>query len=510
MPRQLAQLKSARKGQQMDTSSGARVGAKVSNPFDELIFKRLLSEVHLLIDFVSGHPEQRIGDMNFNFPKPGAENEMLNTFQTITYICKLGYPPDPDESRRAANAALLLLVKDKLTALAYPARGVTIAYTYCFVEPMGSLRDWIKRLAGRGNDSAAQQTRVTIARDAYPALYQSARRFRGIHRFMICVSIFLTILSALLLWMVAYGAQITSRFEDDRIRNADVEKKIYEQVRAQDAVLPSNERYELIPVKRCDPVLLPYQTIEISLLCNEWAYTQARYEKTIYDACAFAKSWPTLRLMWFFPSEVGNEQHQCRRPKPSSEKAPAASATIAAGSDGTASVAKAALSSPGRESDPTVLSTTNLAASSHQASPTPAKETDPPGEPATQEDVQSVTLVLSIYSNYVLPIFFGFLGTAASMLRSIGNKITDCVLGPRDAALSFFRIPLGMMAGFSVGLFFNPTSVAQSISAGTATLTITASGVAFLAGYGADSFFKIVDGLIGHLFVNGQSDNGKH
>lgn len=479
----------------MDTPSETQP----SNPFDELIFKRLLNEVHLLIDFVSGRPDRHIGGMDLNFPKPGAENETLNTFQTITYVCKLGYPPDPDESHRAADAALLLLVKDKLASLAHPAKGLTIAYTYCFVEPMGSLRGWFERLVGRGTDSTVQQTRVTVAREAYPALYLSARRFRDIHRLMICVSIFLTIFSAVLLWMVAYGVQITSRFEEDRIRNADAAKKIYEQVRAQNAVLPLDKRDNLVPLGRCGEPLRQKQTIEIGWLCNEWAYTQARYDKTIYDTCEFAKSLPTQLLMRPFPSEVGIEKRLCRA-RTKSEEAFAARGTTTDGAGRTPSVAEAPLPSPASQNDSTVLSTANVAMSAHLASPTSAKENDVLSAPATQEDVQSVTLVLSVYSNYVLPILFGFLGTAASMLRSIGNKIIDCVLGPRDAALAFLRIPLGMMAGFAVGLFFDPTSVAHSISAGAGTLTITASGVAFLAGYGADSFFKIVDGLIGHFF----------
>lgn len=489
----------------METPSGA----ESSNPFDELIFKRLLSEVLLLIDFVSGHPDRHIGGMDFAFRKPGDEKKTLDAFETITYVCKLGYPPGADELHRAADAALLLLVKDKLTSLAYPAKGVSIAYTYCFVEPMGSLGDWFKRLVGRGNDSTVLQTQATVAREAYPALYRSARRFRGIHRLMIFVSILLTTLSAALLWMVAYGVQITSRFEEDRLKNAVVERQIYERISAQDALLPFNQRKMLVPWRRCGELLLPQQTTEVSLLCNEWAYTQARYDKTIFDTCVFARSFPTHLLMWLFPSEIGQSRELCGT-LTQSKKALGASATTASSSTRPSSEGKAA--PPGRRSghDSTIRAAAKSKMLPHGASSTNANIGDALTDGPTQQDVQSVTLVLAVYSNYVLPILFGFLGTAASTLRSIGNKISGCVLGPRDPALAYLRIPIGIMAGLAVGLFFDPASVAKGISLGTATLTITASGIAFLAGYGADSFFKVVDRLVDRFFGNAQHDKGKH
>jgi hypothetical protein len=78
-------------------------------------------------------------------------------------------------------------------------------------------------------------------------------------------------------------------------------------------------------------------------------------------------------------------------------------------------------------------------------------------------------------------------------------------LSPRDYALSLVRLPLGVMAGLAVGLFFSPsTSVAvpQGVGTGIAsTLTLTAGGLAFLAGYGAEAFFRMLDQVILVRFV---------
>jgi hypothetical protein len=44
------------------------------------------------------------------------------------------YPPPSQSGERAKEAAFLLEVKDWLNWLAYPARGLTIAYTTMFSE----------------------------------------------------------------------------------------------------------------------------------------------------------------------------------------------------------------------------------------------------------------------------------------------------------------------------------------------------------------------------------------
>ena len=56
-----------------------------------------------------------------------------------------------------------------------------------------------------------------------------------------------------------------------------------------------------------------------------------------------------------------------------------------------------------------------------------------------------------------------------------------------------------MVAGVSVGLFLSPTSIAQN-SSSIGAFTISASGIAFLADYGAEAFFRALDVLISRIF----------
>jgi hypothetical protein len=116
-----------------------------------------------------------------------------------------------------------------------------------------------------------------------------------------------------------------------------------------------------------------------------------------------------------------------------------------------------------------------------------------------QEDAQSVAAVLATLSNYWLPVLFGCIGALTALIRDVQFKVSESLLSPRDKALAFIRLPLGLVAGVAVGLFFDPGSLSEDATS-IGSFTLTASGVGFLAGYGADAFFRALDALIQKLF----------
>jgi hypothetical protein len=62
-------------------------------------------------------------------------------------------------------------------------------------------------------------------------------------------------------------------------------------------------------------------------------------------------------------------------------------------------------------------------------------------------------------------------------------------------------IPMGLVAGIAVGLFFSPSSVpVQGSGAVAGDLTLTASGLGFLAGYASQTFFHFIDDLLKRVF----------
>jgi hypothetical protein len=160
----------------------------VGSPAEQLILQRDLNEALLLMDFISGRPDVHIwdiGDIKYpvrvNNPGTGGDANQganptptLPPIEVIRRICALRYPPEMNQSlsERADNSALLLCVKDKLNSIAHPANGLTIAYTYMFLEETAQSR--------RGESSVHQPivivekgTRATVAKAAYPGLIPS-------------------------------------------------------------------------------------------------------------------------------------------------------------------------------------------------------------------------------------------------------------------------------------------------------------------------------------------------
>src|SRR5437764_12755793 len=90
---------------------------------DELIFRQDLNEVHLLIDFISGRADRSL--LTLAMPDPQRPKKMMTSGEIVEAITKMRYPPDKSQTVNARNAAILLMAKDRLSALANPARGLT-------------------------------------------------------------------------------------------------------------------------------------------------------------------------------------------------------------------------------------------------------------------------------------------------------------------------------------------------------------------------------------------------
>ena len=113
-----------------------------------------------------------------------------------------------------------------------------------------------------------------------------------------------------------------------------------------------------------------------------------------------------------------------------------------------------------------------------------------------------------MFTTYILPMMFALLGTLIGAFRAILNRIAVSELAPRDFVRMLLGIPTGLVAGIAVGLFLSPTSVPIQGSGGVAgQLTLTASGLGFLAGYASQSFFTYLDNVMGTVFPNTADTN---
>ena len=130
--------------------------------------------------------------------------------------------------------------------------------------------------------------------------------------------------------------------------------------------------------------------------------------------------------------------------------------------------------------------------------------------------VQHVTVAVGVIGNYILPVLYGALGAMGSMLRQFNRRLAERLLTPRDRRASHIRVMLGVMTGACIGLFFNSSAgAAQATGLGGAAVTLSASAIAFLAGYGVELVFRTLDALLGHIFRLGEgprdaSDGPQH
>jgi hypothetical protein len=66
-------------------------------------------------------------------------------------------------------------------------------------------------------------------------------------------------------------------------------------------------------------------------------------------------------------------------------------------------------------------------------------------------------------------------------------------------------VPLGLVAGLAVGLIISTSgSPVQGVSNVAGAVTLSATALAFLAGYGAEAFFSMIDDLLKRVFSLGK------
>ena len=96
---------------------------------------------------------------------------------------------------------------------------------------------------------------------------------------------------------------------------------------------------------------------------------------------------------------------------------------------------------------------------------------------------------LAIFNQYILPLLYGLLGSLAYILRTLTREIQEVTYTRGSDVRYTLRWPLGMLAGITVGWFFEPEAL-QGLAA------ITPLGLAFLAGYSVELLFAGLDRVV--------------
>ena len=94
-----------------------------------------------------------------------------------------------------------------------------------------------------------------------------------------------------------------------------------------------------------------------------------------------------------------------------------------------------------------------------------------------------------------MPLVYGILGAATSVLRSLSKKIEDVTFSGDTGIQNLLRISLGALAGIVVGWF----SFLLPNAAGNFLGAVSPLAIAFLVGYNIELFFSLMDAGINRV-----------
>lgn len=392
--------------------------------FDRALFEQDLDEVYLLLDHISGRTDKSLEGLKVKLlDEKGALVEM-DSASFIATITRLRYPPEGDEAARSRAAANVLTVKDRLSALAAPARGSTIAYTNLFVDA----RFWRRR--GDTQDTS----RVALAGRAFPSFVAHAATFSRITFTLLIATLLSLVVVAMTQWDVASGRFVLSRVEQLNRDLAALQKE------------------------------------------NTWLSPSACIQRFPLPGTVSAEVKPGD------DNNRATSENTCRRAGDIQAELPKALADVR--------------NFVARESGDCTVDLSFLCMALAVWTVDATVELSP----------SFLGSILDVFNSFVLPVLFAMLGTMVRTFRSIREKIGESVLAPRDRMLALINLPMGFIAGLAVGLFFTP-GAASAVQGTAMPITLTTSGIGFLAGYGAEAFFALLDAVIKRVF-NLETGNG--
>jgi hypothetical protein len=204
--------------------SGGRLPSSRELDLQYELFWRDLNEVHLLMDYVSGHADKSLAQL-VDVPNPDDPKNKLDPEAVVQEICKIRFPPLEGAITRARQASLLLTTKDRLNLLAAPASGMTVAYTSMFsgislaVQPRRWSGGRFRKVSGTASDP--RQT-YAFATESYPNLKNHAENFRYWFSWMPWMVFVWAALTATVYWDVALSNAALSSVIAIEAKEADL------------------------------------------------------------------------------------------------------------------------------------------------------------------------------------------------------------------------------------------------------------------------------------------------
>lgn len=118
---------------------------------------------------------------------------------------------------------------------------------------------------------------------------------------------------------------------------------------------------------------------------------------------------------------------------------------------------------------------------------------------------------VQVISSFTLPFAFGVLGSLLFVLVHHFASLRTSTLAPRDRSLAKLRVILGIVVAACISLIITgytnpgplgplPGSATITASTLTSAFSFSISGITFLAGFGAEAVFSLLQQLVERVF----------
>ncbi|MEA3001393.1 MAG: hypothetical protein QOH81_181 [Sphingomonadales bacterium] len=467
----------------------------------DFILARELAEVYLLLDNISSGKSKMI---------PTDANDIFAKDKTKTWleqICEIAWPPDPqDHSSHAANAAKLIRAKDMLNIAAAPATGASIAFTLTVVgesrDPQTGVPWWRRGLlwladalpgpvftasggfTGTGNGGGTGDggpppppTRASLAALAYPTFARRAVRYRIAFFSLIIFLMLWLIVTCFVSWDIATGSSLLNRVNAlDTVRLAAQQtgdgSASSGPARQQVSVQPGPQPNRAPPPPPAGGAANGPQQAPVAANAGTNANTTTTTTTTTTTK-ANAPDQPDRNEL-ARRNAADNLLHWLQKPT---------------------WLRQLLIGRMGGGGEPYLIT---QPAAPAQAGGGPAA---PPAAAPPEANVEWAAVCIAVLAGTILPIFYGLLGAAAAVVRSVSAKIRDSTLMPRDLGLAYVQLALGAVIGACVGLFVASDGGAGATQQGLlGSVHLSAPALCFVAGFGVEGVFQALESLMRRVF----------
>ncbi|HEY0832604.1 MAG TPA: hypothetical protein VGE72_01740 [Azospirillum sp.] len=109
---------------------------------------------------------------------------------------------------------------------------------------------------------------------------------------------------------------------------------------------------------------------------------------------------------------------------------------------------------------------------------------------------------------FILPALYGALGACAFVLRKFSYDLRDGTLTSDSGIRYGLRISIGILSGLIIHWFIRPAEGGEVASVSTAVQHLSRYALSFVAGYGSEIVFNILDRLVTALAPPRQNEGG--